>query len=619
MILVDNRRWIGRYNRNLAENLKEIEESLTDRVIAEESREGLLTLKVELDGKYQYLHSKYKPSQDVDRLLKKYEDEDSSYVLFWGVGLGYHIDEFTKKYPNRKFSIYEPNEEVFYQYVKHSKLSTYRGIDVLTIQTGLNKYTLKMTEVIKKSRGKLQIIALPVYEKSYSSQFIELHELLIEAMKYRKVELQADLGFQQRWTLNAVKNFPTVIQTPNFLQNEDWKIRDSDVAVIVAAGPSLNYEYENLRYVLNEGLAYVFAVGSAINALVKKNIHPHAFVSYDPKEKNQRVSKLIKERGIEDIPIVFGSSIGYETIEDYPGVMYHFHTNQDHISPYLITKELPTVNDAPSVAVITLQLLLRLGFKKIVFIGQNLAFSGDYRHAQGISYEGYQSKITKEEKEILYVLDVVGNEIKTKESFESMRQQLEMYIDLALNYDKEIHFVNTTKGGAQIKNAEYIPLKQLIEGGYFNKVDVDTLFPTKSNYSLTSIRSNLERVKRAEEQLEKEVDATFEQLKKIQKAMDLKRVSQIDSLFVQYDQTFAKVEKNIYYRAFVKSILRVQFDQVAEQIENIKYENNVMKKAQIIIVAFNTYLNYILQAHNFIRPHFIEMWERVSEVREHED
>lgn len=620
MILIENRRWLNKYHRHLVGTLKEVTKISADDVIVEESKEGLPTLKVKLDGKYQYLHSKYKPSQDAKRILRNIKDEDTTPILFWGIGLGYHIDEFVKKYPNRKFSIYEPDENVFYQFMKYSNISLYRPLNVLSIHVGLDKYEKKMDKILTQSKGKMHIIALPAYERNYTSYLTELEFILIDSMKNKRQGLQAELGFQQRWTLNSVKNFLTVIETPNFLDNEVLQNTEGKTAILVSAGPSLNYEYDNLRHIIDNDLAYVFAVGSAINSLVEERITPHAFMSYDPKEKNQIVVKKIKDKGIEDVPIVFGSSIGYETIEDYPGKKYHFFTNQDHISSYLISDNLPTVNDAPSIAVVTLQLLLKMNFKKIVFVGQNLAFSGEYRHAEGIDYEGYNAKITKEEeKEIIYIKDVDGNEIKTKEGFESMRQQLEMYIEAAIAIHDEIQFMNTTKGGARIRNTIYKPLEELIDESYFNKVPTDNLFPTENNYNITEIQQQVGETARDARKVKRTVNQSFEALKKIQKAMELRRVNQLENIFGEFDKVFSNIEENKFYQAFIKSMLRVQFDQLAETVDQIKYETDVLKKAEVIIVSFNTYLNYILEGYSFIKPHFEKMVEEIRVVNKYEN
>lgn len=161
-----------------------------------------------------------------------------------------------------------------------------------------------------------------------------------------------------------MKNFGEVLNTPNILLEKKGEFKDKP-AIIVAAGPSLNEEIENIRYIKENGLAYIFSVGSAVNTLVYHNIYPDAATTYDPGKFNQNVFTKIKEKEIKDIPMVFGSSVGYETLLNYPGKKYHMITSQDSVSNYYLRNEnnkpIDMVYDAPTIAVVTLQLLYELG------------------------------------------------------------------------------------------------------------------------------------------------------------------------------------------------------------------------------------------------------------------
>lgn len=76
----------------------------------------------------------------------------------------------------------------------------------------------------------------------------------------------------------------------------DQKAFEGKPAIIVAAGPSLSEEFEHLKFIKENGLAYIFSVGSAINALIEHGIYPDAACTYDPKERNQNVIRIIKDR-----------------------------------------------------------------------------------------------------------------------------------------------------------------------------------------------------------------------------------------------------------------------------------------------------------------------------------
>ena len=115
------------------------------------------------------------------------------------------------------------------------------------------------------------------------------------------------------------------------------------------------------------------------------------------------------------------------------------------------------VQDAPSIAVVTVQLLYALGFSPIILVGQNLAYKGKARHSEGIHYS---SEVTEKEMENgIWVKDVHGDEVLTNEGFNGMRQQMELYINSFPN----INVINTTKGGAHIEGTSFLDLKILLK------------------------------------------------------------------------------------------------------------------------------------------------------------
>ena len=61
---------------------------------------------------------------------------------------------------------------------------------------------------------------------------------------------------------------------------------------ISSSGPSLE-DIENIRYIKEHGLAYIFSVGSAISVLINNNIYPDAACTYDPTVNNQKVFNIV--------------------------------------------------------------------------------------------------------------------------------------------------------------------------------------------------------------------------------------------------------------------------------------------------------------------------------------
>ncbi|WP_338655522.1 6-hydroxymethylpterin diphosphokinase MptE-like protein [Sporosarcina psychrophila] len=614
MILIDNRNVLRMKDRELLNSLTAIENSDSiGNIIVEQSKTGILTLKITIDGRTQYMHSKYDPEKEAERFVNKYENETFKHVLFVGTGLGYHIKKFTESHPNAKFSIYEPDEEVLLTYLTHAKLDALPLQSLTQIFTGTDTddITDKMQQLLQSSKGILQIITLPIYERIYGEQINAIMKKTLETLKDKRSSLATNFSFQQRWTINSIKNFPTVLKTPNILQDIDKSAFEGKPAIIVAAGPSLNEEFENLRYIKENGLAYIFSVGSAINALIEHGIYPDAACTYDPTERNQLVIQRIKDENITDIPLVFGSTVGFETLEDYPGKMLHMITSQDTIAPQLLdTKQaINVVMDAPSIAVVTFQLLNQLQCNPIILVGQNLGYQDNKRYAAGIDYDFVENELNEDEqKAALTVKDVYGNDIQTNDSFNRMRQQLEFHIQSTTG--KEI--LNTTTGGAQIEGALFIPFEELISERLTSQV-VHKSWANKSNsYDIELTRNKLRMISLSEKECRGNLGSSFNQLKRINNATQLRQSKNMENRFTEFDREFEKVKQNIFYKSFLEPMVRVQYDILSEKSQRVRFERDGLKKAEVIVHAFTSFLVSVFKQLEFVQPYFEEMKERIE-------
>jgi len=616
MILIDNRNVLRMKNRELLNRLAKIDNNEpTGNVIVEPAKTGIPTLKIAIDGRIQYLHSKYDPEKDAERFVDKYINETYKHVLFVGTGLGYHISKFLRTNPDTKFSIYEPNDEVLHAYLANAKLNALPLHNLGRIFTGTNEsdITNELQRLLQSSKGVLQIIMLPVYEKIYGPQMGTIMESVLDSLKEKKSSLATNITFQKRWTINSIKNFPTVLKTPNILHDIDKNTFEGKPAIIVAAGPSLNEEFENLRYIKDNGLAYIFSVGSAINSLIEHGIHPDAACTYDPTERNQLVIQRIKDENITDIPLVFGSSVGFETLDVYPGKMLHMITSQDTISPQLLvaTQSIDIVMDAPSIAVVTFQLLNQLGCNPIVLVGQNLGYQDNKRYASGIDYDFVENELSEQEqKATLTVKDVYGEDIQTDEGFNQMRQQLELHIQMATG--KEV--INTTKGGAHIEGTTFIHLNELISGSLTTQVVQQEWFDKSNQYDIKITSKKVGIISLAEKECSGILENSFNQLKRINTAIQLRQSKNMENRFIEFDKEFDKLKRNIFYKCFLEPMVRVEFDFLSEESQRVRFEKDGLKKAKVIIRIFNSFLQSTFNHLEFVRPYFEEMKSQIEEM-----
>lgn len=256
-------------------------------------------------------------------------------------------------------------------------------------------------------------------------------------------------------------NLPTTLTTQNILEKK--MCFEGKPIIIAAAGPSLYEDMEHLRYIKENGLAYIFAVGSANKAFIAHDLIPDAVVTYDPQPHNVGVFKELIQSGRTDIPMIYGTSVGFETIEAYPGPLFHFVNSADPLTNFYLgkNKEDFDVHDSTTVALVALQVAEKLGASPIILAGQNLAFRRGRFYAEGIKHWNWHGEVRKEHegKNTVKSLDVYGDEVETNENFLNMKRDIENYIATR----PELVVINTTKGGADIKGASFKPIEDVIK------------------------------------------------------------------------------------------------------------------------------------------------------------
>ena len=614
MILIDNRNYLRIHNRNLLEKLVMKDPRDGEKSTAVElSKKGIPTLKINVDNKTQYIHSKYDPETEAERLIKQLQDiTQYEHVLFIGVGLGYQIKALLKEYPDMEFSIYEPNLDVLHEFLSHQDLTE------LPVKQLVEIFFTTDEQQLRSEVGKLNkltyIFTLPVYEDLYDTQVNIVVESFLKTLKEKRSGLATNFSFQKRWTINSIKNFPKVLETPNILRDIDKEVFEGKPAIIVAAGPSLNEEFENLKYIKENGLAYIFSAGSAINALIEHGIYPDAACTYDPTQGQQLVIQKIKDNRISDIPLVFGSSVGFETIDNYPGKLLHMITSQDTIAPGLLNdfESINIVLDAPSIAVVAFQLLKKLDCSQIILVGQNLSFQNNRRYAEGIKFDFVKSELSEQEQKGLFtVKDVYGNDVQTNEGYNRMRQQLEMYISLF----PDVEVINTTKGGAQILGTIFKPLSEVISEKWMNAGNVKSdWFVAKNQYDISYTIKQINNLKSAQHNLEQAINDATKVLREINIAVSMNKTKELEKKFTRLDKEVKKIRRNSFFKSFIDPMMRVHSERLAEESQSVRFDPDLIKKGRAIAHMFAGFLMDCQEHIRFVTPFIIELQERIEKL-----
>jgi len=417
---------------------------------------------------------------------------------------------------------------------------------------------------------------------------------------------------QKRWTINSIKNFIQVLNSPNILLGKTGCFTNKP-AILVASGPSLEEEVNNLKTIVDKGLAYVFSVGTAINTLIQNEIYPHAACTYDPTEENQIVCKAVLEKGIKTIPLIFGSTVGYETVEKYPGPKLHMLINQDSLAAFYLKADhqgrVESINDATTIAVITLQLLAKLGFNPIVLVGQNLAYRDGKHYALGSTFHPIEAGEQELTKAIL-VKDVYGNEAASSHTFVRMKQQFEDY----LSHYKDRDVINT-QYGAHIDGTRFQSLEEVIKSQLQDRVVEDNWLESgEYSYDMEYLIKQSKSMDNAYQKVPELLEKCKLDLENISALRDSGDPIRIGQSYDQFNISMDKLRNNQFVTTFITPMNRVELELLMLTVPSISAERDPIIKAQMMEKEFRSYLSKCEQDINSISTPFQEMSQSIQRM-----
>ncbi|BAH46310.1 conserved hypothetical protein [Brevibacillus brevis NBRC 100599] len=566
-----------------------------DKVSVEQSKTNDLVIAITKESGLNYIHSKYNPIQEANRFIESIKDIGEKHVLFYGVGLGYHIDTFVEMYPETSFSIYEPNFEIFQELLRHKNLELWspgkrmKKIMVEENPDDCRNNLLSFTNLLSEE---IYIAILPSYERIFADETKNFMDTFRQVIYERRQSINTGKLFAKRKIINGFRNIPYMMSTPDFMSKESEAFKGKP-AIIVSAGPSLNDEYENLRYIKSNGLAYIFSVGSAVNALLSQGIEPDGTFSYDGSILNQKVFTNIKSQGIDQVPLIFGSTIGFETIMDYPGKMANFSVERDSI----VNLFLKRIDGAPieqigyftSVATLALEVLLRKQFSPIILVGQNFAYRADLNYAKGIDY--IDTALSDQQKNnALNVVDVEGNLTLSSRLHIDMRKEMEQ----AITAFPTAKIMNSSKGGAHIEGTVYKSLEEIIETSLItsNVVAHDWFEQLEHDikYDLEHFKKTVLEMSRSAEELSKIFRRFEDIITEMKHYITTRNTPQLEKLFNVFDKMFDRLQKNKYNLVIIQPMNNIIFQLVMNVFEEVRFSPDPVSKAKKVTDEFGDYL-----------------------------
>ncbi|MDA8536970.1 DUF115 domain-containing protein [Alphaproteobacteria bacterium] len=261
-------------------------------------------------------------------------------------------------------------------------------------------------------------------------------------------------NFGERWATNVLKNIASFKKFKNLHQLE---VTGVDDAIIVASGPSLNKNVNQLRAIQDS--VFIISALRSLPVLNAAGVEADLIIQLDA-ESDEVAQKLSPDHSkpVKNLLLEGSVNNGFLGIPAQ-NIIWSLPQHYFDIHQKFGTK--PTPFNVPSVSIYGLCLAQFLNFKNICFIGQDLAASHNQQYADGATsllpaHSGMSSFKTE-------VPGFFGDTVLTKSS---LQFQIGRCSEIAQKWQAEkleMNLVNATEGGAYIQGFDHTTLEAFIE------------------------------------------------------------------------------------------------------------------------------------------------------------
>lgn len=429
------------------------------------------------------LNSIYSPVREAQRWIEQYKlDIVDNVIALYGLGNGCFAKEIINKMDeSNHLVIYEPSIEIFMHVISHYDLEEIINHKNVTIVIeNMNDFELHSTlrSLLRITNLQTQINCIhPCYGELFPEGELKFWKVIKEACVFARININTSLRFGERIITNIVHNL-SYLKDSYTIYDLKEKLPSDIPAIIVSAGPSVEKSISDLKKA--KGKAIIFAVDRILDYLLDNDIVPDFVTTVDP----MKPIKYFSNREEISIPLICFMESNYEIMDMHMGDKIIANSSKYLADVYTeLGKICPRLLSSPSVATVTCTACVEMGFKTIVFVGQDLAYNGSVTHAGGVEEE------PRGDNE-LYVDGINGKKIKTRYDWKEFITWFEDLIFL----HPDIKFIDTKTEGALIKGTELIELDRVINTYCLNEVGefIINIPPTFTEEEIKNIKNELE-------------------------------------------------------------------------------------------------------------------------------
>ena len=429
-----------------------------------EAIDGTYNYLVRKEGKKCYLHSLFDINEEMKQMFKNV-DENITTLIVYGLGCGHSLHYLKENYKYIKnIFVIEPSLDMFKiainNYELYAEIAQYDNV-TFVINKDSKIATQYLLGYIQENGAKAIGTCFSIsYRTLFDGYFEKVNESIVNYIKKIRINMGTSIYFREQWIENPLINLKEEGVLINRLMGEF----NGKSAILISAGPSLNRNIHLLEAAKNKAL--IVTVGTASKLLDNKNIEPDFRFAMDGSPLE---GEIFKNHIEDNSTLVFSDRV-------FPPILSMFKRklrmvlDVDYITSYIYSKasiKYEPIKSGFSIANTTLDVLIKLGFKNIIFMGQDLCYTENKMYAEGSYLEN--DEISGDKNNHKKTKDIYGNLVYTDDIFIGMK----ILMEEAIEASSGINFINASEGGIGIKGTKIKTFQKVLEEDLTESFDYD--------------------------------------------------------------------------------------------------------------------------------------------------
>jgi len=537
-----------------------------------------------------------KPTQAVLDYIDEHTDyERYPFRYFFGIGNGVLIKMLLNSAFSKRITVIEPNIELLY--IVLSLLDFSEAIESEKVQFDLaeNIDFIRALHYISHNEAKIYVklfkleVSTGYYSQVYGELLDSVNKTFIKAISHSIMSHGNDIVDSIMGIEHHFQNLPTMIKNPKF--KELLKKKNSDTAIVVSTGPSLNKQLPLLKEI--QDYVTIISVDASFPILEKHGIKPDIVTVLERVPTTANFFKKTSPEFQKDVIFLLVSIVHEDLLNAIVEGTKVLVMRPHEYTQYFELDEFGYLGSGMSAANLAHELAVSMQYKRAILIGQDLAFGEDGKsHAKDHFFGENEEDSSKFE----FTMMRYGGEGQIKSTM-YWKLFKDFFEKLIVSSSSFFDTYNATEGGARIEGAIEMPFKEVV-AKYIDKNQKEKItlsYPTQDEIEkyraqiLEKTKFILTEAREKQEVIEKTFIKVQEESENLVKLKNEKRLEDIDfdhlaSLVEEIDKIKVFVDEplftKMFYDAMRSTLIHQELDIAKLQVKPVK--EDIDKKAKMI-------------------------------------